>query len=1223
MTIKDKKNVHPLWSTLDNSYQIQKTIKFNLENFSWIKKDIWNITFNNKIFNFIDKYEWVHPFISLIQDQVNNIKNIIDMIDDKESYKINTYIAKDYIKQIDKDFVYLSNNTRSWRYDLNKLGNTWNIIKHHNLEHIHILNNLLNQISDDINSPDHNKKDIVGIQQNIKNVIHIYKQLIAFVKNTTYDGNNMIIQTTINHQSSDMEDFLEYILSHVLTKNPQWVQVGKVAMNYYIVNKDYFVDQQQEKQRIVFLEKQVKEYGNVLEKFRKAKAEFGEVLNDCVNYKLFEAWVMKQKGWNNYAQKCADKFGRVINYNSNSTKKINLPHIKNSKKTVIYELDDIYNILKQFIESESPEFDKYVEICKQQKELNIKKQQWSDNNIDNQLMHLWQKKWSIKKWFKPYQNFRLNKENISMAYGQAKAELKKKKNYFLQTDAYNYFGCLLQDPSDNYYLAYVEKTEAKKLFDSIKNQPIYTPWEHVQDNSFILYQIDSITPKAIEKLWLYNNAFDDVEDSWARRIFEKAEYQWENNKDNLTKLISFLQKCLIDSSFAKNYCEVYDFSFKKPYEYTSLQQFYQDVTKQGYVITPKIVKTYDLEHIWYKLSPITSTDLKKSLDTIKPWSTVDIFRKSLDRWNSHLHYPIRLNPEATIFHRTQAVQDKKLKDVEYQNKENNIIEKRRYTKDSTKIWFGVTLNAFSEHIAGNKQDELEKHQKKFNKWIRDRVQKNHEQIYYYGIDRGINELATMCLMDHKHNLLKIDVYQPEESNPSILQSTPTTKQFLDLTYLKAEWDKIVYRKNNNYEKKLKLIGDKRKIQARLFQHTEYFINIISNNKGSIDLDILNKDHILYDRLFDQQNEWDIENMISDRYQQIKKVQEKYGDKRKQHLYEVNKLEDVEYLRQWFVANAIGVITLLLKQYPWIICLEHVAKEKKNETIDIITWQKIWVWSDYEAQLSKRAGIPIYQVFETQLFKKLQKFSWLDDNISIQLTPTFSNISQLKYKEELQSKRLWQLWIIFTIPADNTSNRCPACGYASTNHPWNNLGNACIDDNHILIPDIKNHDFGIWETENYELRIPLSKQIMFGYYSWSLDSEILEDRIKECMWKDNINDAISTFNINDSNIKSQKKKLFDKKWDSPDQKRNQYFQNRYKVDGDILWCVSCWYKSNQDHKNLPACSWDDLAAYTISYITQKLINTYISPYKWHEKTYQSKKSMKNTSIDNKPFASISL
>lgn len=127
--------------------------------------------------------------------------------------------------------------------------------------------------------------------------------------------------------------------------------------------------------------------------------------------------------------------------------------------------------------------------------------------------------------------------------------------------------------------------------------------------------------------------------------------------------------------------------------------------------------------------------------------------KWLDFWsdtNKKSDYDIRLNPEITISYREvdEALWKK------YANHEIDppVLLKRythRYLQEYFTLNTTLSLNANSKeiHLAFHETEEIAKKIDLFNEDFNRKFEQKYSKnaVWYYGIDRGIKELATLCI----------------------------------------------------------------------------------------------------------------------------------------------------------------------------------------------------------------------------------------------------------------------------------------------------------------------------------------------------------------------------------------------------------------------------------------------------------------------------------------------
>ena len=453
---------------------------------------------------------------------------------------------------------------------------------------------------------------------------------------------------------------------------------------------------------------------------------------------------------------------------------------------------------------------------------------------------------------------------------------------------------------------------------------------------------------------------------------------------------------------------------------------------------------------------ITSSDLrileKNDEKIIKNHKNKNHTEKWLNFWNKinkEEGYKIRLNPEIIISYREA---DEEL----VQKKKNNLLEipktdlnyRNRYLKEQFTLTTTFSINATAKKMGlafletKDISEKIKLFNENFNKEFDEIYKKN--DVWHYWIDRGIKELATLCLVRftkekyefnwkkfEKPDFAQIEVYKLKDENceanfkrydwtfvkrkvinnisdfinekPELFESYKTS--CIDLTQAKLIKWKIVINWDKNTYLKLKELSAKR----RLFElFSKWEINVDSdfnNNWTHINTNKLNKNgkNILEQVYFlREEHKWDTNFKI-----EIKKILEKYL----KTLDENNKFEDIEtiekinYLRDAITANMVWIIYFLQKKYPWKINLENM---------DAINTRKKHIEKDkYINEHFKKSNEDISRRLEWSLYRKFQESGVVPPKIQ----------QSIFLRDDFWEK---QFWIIDFVRIWWTSSICPYC-----------------------------------------------------------------------------------------------------------------------------------------------------------------------------------------------------
>ncbi len=372
-----------------------------------------------------------------------------------------------------------------------------------------------------------------------------------------------------------------------------------------------------------------------------------------------------------------------------------------------------------------------------------------------------------EKW-KQYSDFKKEKRDKSVALGNKKSLYNSISREILRQQMCNHFSVLIKDEDEQnpyFYLALIpnkNKEEMNKIFEEIKNST--GKWSFLDFNR--------LTFKALEKLALLESSTFEVSNpemtKEAKNIWkdykEKSFNDYKNNrllqnlkgyqrnqkkqeleKQSLNKIINFCIRCIKNLPETENL----NFTFKKPEEYETLEEFADYVDKLGYYSEWKNVdkdKIYELEKSGkikvFKLHNKDFRKVKKGGSEHKPnlFTLYWLDAMNLDKAN------IRLLPEIDIYKRSKET------DLEKSNREvickadgekkKEILAKNRIFENKIYASFRLEFYPESERL------DFES--------VNERISENFKgnDVYYLGLDRGENELVSWCLIDSNRRLIK-------------------------------------------------------------------------------------------------------------------------------------------------------------------------------------------------------------------------------------------------------------------------------------------------------------------------------------------------------------------------------------------------------------------------------------------------------------------------------------
>ena len=475
----------------------------------------------------------------------------------------------------------------------------------------------------------------------------------------------------------------------------------------------------------------------------------------------------------------------------------------------------------------------------------------------------------------------------------------------------------------------------------------------------------------------------------------------------------------------------------------------------SYDVTVLDITSYDLEGRNKAQNPVSENRLHTDIWQVL-WNNLDDSKQNMEKIRGFKVGEVRLNPEVKIRYRKA---DENLKKYLETKKFDTMSPKFKHRKLKEQFTVGLTiaLNAGKKYadLAFRKPEDLLEKINDFNKKLNEQMK--FETTWKYGIDRGNTELATLCLVKFDPK----DTYKKNEREilkPRLPDSTENIKCYTLKNYKysetyctqNGEYKKRLAIKNPSYFIDNKSLFDKKTI-ATLDLTTAKVIkgNIITN--GDVMTYLKLKKAVAKRRLY----ELHYKNTIKARTL-IERSKWKGGKDKEQHPHGVlnikldenkngsepnsketiymydKKYEDVlskeniqnslnsylnqlrsendchtptilqiNHLKNALIANMVGVICHLQKEYPGFIILEDLNKEQIQHHL-----------SGSELHISR--GL------ETALYNKFQALGLVP--------PHVKDIIQLRenlFKKE-DKQKLSQIGCIVFVSEKNTSKDCPYC-----------------------------------------------------------------------------------------------------------------------------------------------------------------------------------------------------
>ena len=421
----------------------------------------------------------------------------------------------------------------------------------------------------------------------------------------------------------------------------------------------------------------------------------------------------------------------------------------------------------------------------------------------------------------------------------------------------------------------------------------------------------------------------------------------------------------------------------------------------------------------------------------------------------------KLSPIAKIFFR-KGEQNPKNKEL---GRKPNRFEKDQWTLNLGLRFYSNANKKLENNNSGNKLEisqktgEIDKdfENRVFNKFVE---QEKATFEYKIGIDRGINQLASICVIDKEGQIVEAFdcsdkvVYKDQIVNcyeREILHKNGTTaiakvtvpnyalefrklgnraKLMRDLQEKTIFWNLwCKENKNNLFESFLdlsnqnyKISKKKEKLEKALKDSSKKF-TVEKNKQRLKDLPVINFYLIGFvQEQYCKDTEWEVQkihleslvNLIQNWYE----ITQKNSKEERQEALDNFFLTNIPAIPKLsFIKNFVGVMVYLLSKYPAMIIWEDLKTLKDQNDQDI---EK----AHYQKELEKWCGVPVYALLESELAKKL---SYLKLQTSYnQLVP--KTILGINNFTKTDKKGDQEYGLFKYISPEYTSQICPKCNY---------------------------------------------------------------------------------------------------------------------------------------------------------------------------------------------------
>lgn len=1073
-----------LSSEFENLYEVRKTIRFNLLPVNYDYKKISDEKFESDLKSFLKNYKQIiKNFSQLVFTQDENKEQILNRNTKISLSWLKTYVKQDFHANR-KNLVKRKNNGQKTNTYVSlrdtlfllEIFQNW-VEKNWNEENEEKIMGILNRLEELENkSPESKgrKADFSYLIYQIRRRTN-FEFAYEFFKNSQGMQDDVLIEETIP-LFSKCENLLENLENYLLPSQSLGKTIEQGSFNYHTVNKN------------------PKNYPEEVQKLESQKNKANPFpINDCLNFlneeikNLNDEYFLEtdfsgkkklEKKWDSLKLQYAYKFLKEYKAEQKS-RFFNLVLQQKMQTTIMQEvpLFDFSDSKGTVTKTKQEQFQNFYNRCFAIQEKSTEYEQSKDQKIKTEITHL--KKQRGKDYFDvqsdkcPFQRYRTLCElfkKVAMECGKIKAEVKSLEKEQIDAERLQLWAILLEKENQHYIMTIprdrkiqVEQKEEYQL------PHVYRKVKQLKDSEssdWNLYYFESLTLRALEKLCFGTNKNTFVnnkellqelrkfsqffnEGKLKRKdqlVEQKSDDTWNENM-----LIDFYQtilsceatkKMILIEEYLRNKTNICEEKF------TTLKDFQVALEKQCYIRKKIQISHQKKEELEKKyganLYQITSYDLfedrKNQEGHTKLWN-------SFWSQDEKSGYAVRLNPEFKINYvekREDSIKNKAGEEVKRnRKKQEEYILSLSISENNDKPKFDM---AFAE------KEKIKMNIENFNKELNKKMEQNPYNFYYYGIDRGNEELLTLGIFKFENQNISfthpstkeqgsykkpipVDLEIWELPENKLLKQVPyetkngtkyteayknisyadkeglleknMVQSCLDITRAKMIGNKLVINGDVATLMNLKLENAKRKI----IEEINLLIKTKTNKKGIKMAKIEHKqkskkkaEHLELNITLEDGNTTAFPLYWLDSTFEKNKIQPELETILKEILESISKqgyvsvnvpIVKINHLRDAICANAVGIITHLQQKYFGFLFFEDLEIEKKNEH-----------FSQNNTNLGSRIEFALLRKFQTLGFTP----------------PNYKMVMSMQSKKEIN-----QLGLITYIKTEGTSSNCPHCG----------------------------------------------------------------------------------------------------------------------------------------------------------------------------------------------------
>lgn len=882
----------------------------------------------------------------------------------------------------------------------------------------------IERINTDCNRPKESKTRNAEIALSIKKIGT--RQMFPFIKSfidNSNDKNSEETKSKLAALLSEFEALLKICEQNYLPSQSSGIVIAKASFNYYTVNKK----QKDFEAEIVALEEQL----NAKHNEKNYDRLFRELnLSDLQELSLIEL------------------YSKIKNYKSTQKSKF-LESVSNG--LAFAELKSKFPLFQ----AESKKYAEFLEATSKITQKSTAKSLLSKDNPEAQKLQIEITKLKrsrgkyFKKEFGKYNDLCQLYKDLAVKKGKLKAQIKGIENERIDSQRLQCWALMLED-NLKHSLILIPKDKANKIYKKIRALKADSA-----SSGSSLYFFESMTYRALRKLCFGINGNTFLPEikkelpQYDQREFGEFCFHKSNDDNEIDepKLIAFYQSVLKTDHVKNNLAlpqSVFDEVAVQTFE--TRQDFQIALEKCCYAkkeIISETLKKEILQDNNVQIFQITSLDLQRTEQKNLKAHT-QLWNRFWTKENEATNYNLRLNPEISIIWRT--AKETRIEKYGKKSKLYDPTKRNRYLQEQYTLCTTVTDNALNNEIAfafadtKKKDTEIGKFNNKMNQYLKKKMTSN--QLWFYGIDAGEIELATLALMNKDKKPQLFTVYELNQLDFSkqgyiynkerelVIREKPY-KAIQNLSYfLNEELYEKTFRDGKFYETHNELFKEKNVSAIDLTTAKVINGKIISNGDiiTLLNLKILHAQRKIYQELitnpqaelkekdyklyFEIEGKKPVKEIYISRldFEHIKPYQEIRNDLfayfANQQKNEARVEEQINQTRRALVGNMIGIIYWLYQKYPGIISVEDLEQAK------------------VEADRKNFEG-NIERPLEWALYRKFQQEGYVPPISELIKLRTLEDNAQKKNKKE-DDKGLKQFGIIKFVSEHDTSLTCPFC-----------------------------------------------------------------------------------------------------------------------------------------------------------------------------------------------------